>query len=291
MSRRDHRLPRGVQMHQRQQGLGRRRVADRMRGQERGQLDRLAAQLAAHRALALVCAVALAEQEIENGLHRPQPRRQLGCRRQVEVDRRLAQLRLRPGKAFGHRVRGRQQQARDLLHFHAAQGLQCQHHLRWPRQRRVATHEHHPQLVVGELVAEGRLRRRGGGPHGGGEPACHLALLDRQATIAPDSVEGKVARDLDQPGHRLVGHAVARPQGQGAQERLLAHGFDDVEAAGAEQARQGRGDGAGPGAEQRLDAGVNFLAWGHGAIVGRSLAAVNSAPEGPGALARRRPGS
>jgi hypothetical protein len=98
----------------------------------------------------------------------------------------------------------------------------------------VAAGEHELEPLVGEggLVhgVLGRLRR------------VEQARLRRQRLVAPDAVDGAVARRGDEPGAGVGGLAVARPALGRDRECVLRGLLGEVEI--AEEADQGREDSA-----------------------------------------------
>jgi hypothetical protein len=98
----------------------------------------------------------------------------------------------------------------------------------------VAAREHELEPLVGERgLVHGVLRRLGN---------FEQARLRRQRPVAPDAVDGAVARRGDEPGARVGRLAVARPALGGDRERVLRGLLGEVEI--AEEADQGREDSA-----------------------------------------------
>ena len=112
---------------------------------------------------------------------------------------------------------GDEEGAGDLGRREAAGKPQRERDLRLGRERRVAAGEDELEAVVGQAVV---------GEVGGGLRARLLELrqLQGQRAVAPEAVEGDVPGRRDDPGGRLGRHALDRPPGGGACERLL-HGL------------------------------------------------------------------
>jgi hypothetical protein len=116
---------------------------------------------------------------------------------------------------LGHGGLGDQECAGDLDGGEAADGAQGQGDRRGGGEHGVATHEEEDEgvIVLGELVVRGRCERLGVAEGGLFSPPAR-GLAARSIGEAPRG-------DVDQPGARVVGEALARPlHGRGEQGLL-----------------------------------------------------------------------
>ena len=220
-----------VQQHQREQAAHLGLVGHQL-GQQRGQPDRLVAQLAAHDRVGRRGEVALVEDQVERraapsaagraARGRAAPRR--GC----PASRILRLARTR--RCCIARLAG-QERARHLGRREPAERAQRQRHARLGGERRVAAGEEQPQPVVGQRRVERLvgLRRH---------QQLQLAQLVRVAALAAQAVDRAVARRRARSRRRVVRQPVARPALQRDHERLLHRVLGEVEV--AEDADQGR---------------------------------------------------
>ena len=147
---------------------------------------------------------------------------------QLQADAFVADQTLRADEPLRDRAVRCKERSRDLLNAEPADGLEAQRHARVGRQRRMAAHEHHAQLVVFD---RGFLRLVG-------VAGRELQLLRdvmgaiAERRVAPKHVERTVARDAEQPSARVVGHAQARPLLQRLDERVLNDLFDEFQVGG-----------------------------------------------------------
>ena len=151
--------PRFLQQHEREQprdlGLG------QQLQQQPSQPDRLARHVVPRERRARRRRIAFVEHEVDHAQHGVQPLRQLGARRHLVRDARVADLRLGAHDALGERGRAGEKGARDLLGREPAHFAQRERDLRVRRQRRVAAREDEPQpVVLDALVVRRRAPRR-----------------------------------------------------------------------------------------------------------------------------------
>ena len=155
-------------------------------------------------------------------------------------------------QALGDGVRLGEESRRDLLDAEAADRLESERDAGGRRQRRVATHEHHGQLVV---TQRGGLRQGQWGLTTRLDEALELAA---QRGLAPQEIERAVPRHLKEPGPRLGGHAAEGPCRERADERVLHCFLGEIEARRAKPARQPRHHLARAVAEEVLDQRADF---------------------------------
>ena len=198
--------------------------------------ERIAGQVA-------TTAVALVEDQVDDREHGGQAIRQHIVRRHAERDAGGLDLVLRPHQPLGHGRLGHEERARDLGRRQAAERAQGERHLCFHCEGRMAAREHELESLVGKR----RL------PH----PVLHClrhleqVRLGGQGPIAPDAIEGAVARGGHEPGARLGRDSVARPALRGDRERLLGGFLGEFEI--AEEADQGSEDPAPLIAEDLLE--------------------------------------
>jgi hypothetical protein len=217
-----------VQEHQREQCL-RLGLVRHQRREGASEPDRLGGEVAA-------AAVALVEDQVDDGEHRGQAVGQQVRRRDAERDARRLDLALRAHEPLRHGRVGHEESARDLLRRQAAERAQRERDLRVERERRMAAREDQLEPLVGEgrLVVHRVLHCFGDGQ----EPR-----LRSERPVAADPVDRPVAGRCHEPGARVVGQAVARPPFGRDRERLLRGFLGEVEV--AEEADQ-RGEDAAP---------------------------------------------
>jgi hypothetical protein len=131
-----------------------------------------------------------------------------------------------------HRRLRHQERPRDLAGGQAAERAQRQRDLGVGGQRRVTAGEDQFEALVGKCRGVHRILRRLGN--------VQQAGLHGQRAIAPDAVDGPVARRRHQPGARVGRRSVAGPALRGDRERLLRGLLGEVEV--AEEADQGSED-------------------------------------------------
>ena len=120
------------------------------------------------------------------------------------------------------------------------------------RQRRVAAHEHHGELVVAQrLLTHVGLRGR----------AFENVQLAAERDVAPDEIEGAMPGDLEKPRPWLGGHAA---EGPALENQRILHGlFREVEPRRSKPAREPRHHLSRAVAEQVLDERVDVGRRGH----------------------------
>ena len=171
------------------------------RDQEPGQADGLGGQLPSDQRVAAGGAVALVEDEVEDGEDAVEPLGEEVVRRHPVGDAGVADLPLRAHDPLGERRFGDEEGPGDLGRREAAERAQGQGDAGVERERRVAAGEDEPQPIVGKAAlasqAHGRLRSRG-----------HEATLDLDQLLgvapgAAQPVERPVARRRRDPGPRV----------------------------------------------------------------------------------------
>jgi hypothetical protein len=218
--------PRVVQQHHRQEtvdlGLVRQQLSEGAR-----QPDRFCRELVA-------AAVPLVEDEIDDGQDGVDTLLQQLGGRHAERDAGGLDLALGPDEPLGHRALRDQKGACDLIRGESAERAQRERDLRLDVERRMATREDELQPLV-------RKRRR--------SHRRLAVLVDSQQrrlgferAVAPDVIDGAVARRRDEPRARTGRNAVARPALGGDRERLLRDLLGEVEV--AKEADQGGHDAA-----------------------------------------------
>jgi hypothetical protein len=180
-------------------------------------------------------AVALVEDQVDDGEHRGDAVGQQIVRRHPERDPGVPDLRLRADQPLRHRRLRDEERARDLLGGQAAQRPQRERHLRLGGERRVAAGEDQLEALVGELELVHVVLN--------GLPRLEQAGLVGERAVAADAIDRAIARGRDQPRARIVGGAVAWPALGGDRERLLRGFLGELEV--AEEADQ-RGEDAAP---------------------------------------------
>ena len=161
-----------------------------------------------------------------------EPLRQVGPRRHLIGNTRVADLCLGADDALGHRGRSAEKGAGDLLGRKAAYLPQGQGHAGLRRQGGMAAREDQPQPVVRDpfVVLLGGGRRRGVEPFG------ELRQRGVEASPAAHGVDGFKAAGRNEPRPRIGRHTLARPLLQGRGEGIVQPLLGEVEV--AEQADQ-----------------------------------------------------
>ena len=168
-------------------------------------------------------AVALVEDQVDDGEHGGQPVGEQVGGGDPERDPGGLDLRLRAHQALGHGRVTDQEGAGDLLGAQAAEGAKRQRHLGVERERRMAAGEDELEALVRDLdVLEVVF-------HGLG-PIQELGL-GGEGAVAAQPVDGAVAGRRQQPGARAGGGPFARPALRGDRERLLGGLLGEVEVA------------------------------------------------------------
>jgi hypothetical protein len=193
------------------------------RGEDAAEADRLGGEVDAP-------AVALVEDQVDDGEHRRQSFGEHLVARHGERDAGVLDLRLGAGEAALHRLGGDEEGGGDVLGAQPAEGAQRERDLGLGRERRMTAGEDELQALVADghglfdLVLDGL--RRIEQPRLGGERA-----------LSPDAVDRAIAGGRDEPGDGVVGSAVARPALGGDGEGVLGGLLGEVEV--AEEADQG----------------------------------------------------
>lgn len=217
-----------VKQHQREERRRFRRRARRHQGpDEPGQADRLGAELAPHQRFPARGRVAFVEDEIDDRQHGVQPRRHVARVRNRIGNSGVANLALRAHEPLRHRRRRNEKRPRDLVGVEAAERPQRKGHLRLERERGMAAGEDQPKPVVRDLARVGI--RRLDDPRQLPRPV-RFELL-RVARLPPQTVDGLVARRLDQPRSRVLRNAGCGPLLHRGRKCLLRRVFRDVEVA------------------------------------------------------------
>ncbi len=227
-----------------------------------GEPDGLPAEVLADQGVAAVGRVALVEEEVDDLEHRVEPAGKLLGRRDLQRDLPIAEEPLGPDEPLGDRRLGGQEGAGDLGDAEAAGGLEGQGDLRLRRERRVIAREDHRELLVAEGIAVAlgstEMDQVGLG-HG------QLALLAAEDAAAADEVERLVAGHLNEPGARVLGDAVVRPEPERLEHGVLDDLLGQVQVLQPESPAQAREHRRRVVAEQvvhqRVDLGRRV--WGH----------------------------
>ena len=191
-------------------------------------------------------AVALVEDQIDDGEHRRQPLRQRAVVGNAERDARIRDLALRPREPALHRLVGDEERAGDLLRGQAAERAQRQRDLRLEPERWMAAREDQLQPLVGKP----RL--------------VHLVLHDLghleqsrllgERAVAAQTVDRAVSGRDRQPRARVGRRTVARPAFGCDREGLLSGLLGEVKV--AEEADQVCEDAAPLVSEDLLEQGL-----------------------------------
>ncbi len=204
-------------------------------GEDRGQPDRLRAQLAPDRFLARCREVALVEHQVEGRQHAIESPRQLVSGRNAIGNAGLADLPFRPNQALGERYFGHEKCPGDLRCRQAAQGPECQGNARVERQGWVTAGEDEPEAIVLQAVLSPELHaihlRAGVTPQ--------LLELLRLPAFAPDPIQCPIPAGGSQPGRGIGWDAVAWPRLQRGCEGLGERLFRGIEVA-AQEPDEGR---------------------------------------------------
>ena len=157
--------------------------------------------------------VALVEQEVEHVQDHAEPILALRLGRQVEAGAGVPDRLLRAADALGHRGLGDQEGVRDLGRRQAADRSERQRELRRHRERRVAAQEQERERVVplGDRPRVGHVEDR------------DLFLATTAGALAAPPVDQPPGGHRDEPGSRVLGHALLGPLRRGGEQRLL-HG-------------------------------------------------------------------
>jgi hypothetical protein len=187
----------------------------------RHQLDERPAEPQRLRRQVAAAAVALVEDEVDDGQHRREAVGQQAVGRNPEGDGGGLDPALGPDQALRHRGLGYEEGAGDLVCGEPAERAQREGHLCLDRKRGVAAGEDQLQPLVGERRAVHLVLRRLLGRELGG--------LGLQRLLAAGAVDGPVAGRRQQPGSGIGGIPVARPALGGDGERLLGRFLGEVE--------------------------------------------------------------
>ena len=188
-------------------------------------------------------AVALVEDQVDDGEHCGEPVWKQMRGRHAERNPGCLDLALRPHEPLRHRRLRHEERPRDLVRRQAAERSQRQRDLRVERERGMAAREDELEpLVTDRRVVQLVLH---------GFRHLQQAGLGGERAIAPNAVDRPVACCRHEPHARAVGHAFARPALGRDRERLLGGFLGEVEV--AEEADQRRNDAAPFVAEDLFD--------------------------------------
>ncbi len=175
-------------------------------------------------------AVALVEDQVDDGEHGGKPIREEMRRRHAERHARRLDLLLRPDEPLGHRLFGDEEGARDLLRGQSAECAERESDLGVEREGWMAAGEDELEaLICDHDLIEVVF-------HGFG--AIEEERLLGERAPAADPVDGTVARRGDEPGTRVRRYPLARPPLGRNRERVLGGFLGEVEV--AEEADQRR---------------------------------------------------
>ena len=196
-------------------------------GQRAPQPDGLRGQLVA-------AAVALIEDQVNDGENGVETLTEQVIRWHAERDPRRFDLSLGPHQPLRHRAFGYQEGTGDLVGAEPAEGAQGERHLRLDREGRVTAGEDEFQALVRE--------RRGLHRRLSSIVRDEQAELGCEGPVAADAIRRPVPGRPHQPGPRVIGDAVAWPSVGGHRERLLRGFLGEVKV--AEETDQGGQDAA-----------------------------------------------
>ena len=198
-------------------------------------MHRLATELDPHGVRVVRAVIALVEEEIERLLHAREAIADRGCPctplREIEEMPRLRERRLRAREALLDRRFFREERRGDLGDAEAGEHRQNERDLRLLRHLRMATREHHAELVVGR-------RLEGDGLDGSGLGVRVIAIQRLAPALPADDVERAVLRDLHEPRARVLRHAVDLPGLERAKERVLHDVLREREVVHTERPRE-----------------------------------------------------
>ena len=227
--------PCALKCHQRDQGMDARR-RDRGRRDEPAQAQRLHAEILPDQLGPGLGRISLVEHEVDYFERRIEARRQFHAGWQVQRQTLIADLALRANEPLRNRSLVRQERAGDFADAEAADNLQAERHAGIARERRMAAHENHPELVVPKLLADAGIVR------GVSRRACQLAdnglRLVAEDLVAPQGVNGHVVRDAKQPAGGVVRDSLVRPGLQRTEHRVLDGFLGERNVFGTEETRQ-----------------------------------------------------
>src|SRR5688572_4373627 len=236
------RQARGMEAHEGAEGVCTGDSRRRMLEQEQDEADGLFAELGAHRSLA-GAVVTLVEEQVESALNGEQASLKLVAGAQVEERLAAGERLLSSADALFDRSRGGQEGLRHLPGTKAAQDVQDEDDLSLFREARVATREHHPQLVVADGL--GLEQAVEGGTDG---PLALEQLADlggerARGALAAQDVERAILGGGHQPRRGVVGHSAELPDLERAAEGVLHDVLRQREVVHSEHAGE-RGDHA-----------------------------------------------
>ena len=204
--------------------------------------------------------VALVEHEIENVDDCINPCGELRCRRHIERQLRIANLPLGADETLGDRSFVGEERPRDLARAETAGGFEAERDARLPRQRRMAAHEDHSQLIVSKLavirVGEG-LRC---GPRQLGDDRIGFGC---ERSVASHGVDRNVVCHAEEPAGRIAGRAFVRPRLQRPHQGFLHRLLGEREVGGAEKPHQAGRHAARLMAEQVFEQRTGVVEWVH----------------------------
>jgi hypothetical protein len=200
----------------------------------------------------IAAAVALVEDQVDDGEDGVETLAEQVSRWHPERDRRSSDLALGPHQPLRHRGIRYQEGTGDLVGGEPAEGAQGERDLCLDRERRVTAGEDELQALVG--------KRRGVHRHLSTIARGEQAHLGGEGPVAADAIRGPVPGRRHQPGARVAGDAVARPSVGGHGERVLGGFLGEVEV--AEEADQGGQDAAPFLAEDLVERGYQYTSEG-----------------------------
>ena len=173
--------------------------------------DGLAREVGAGELVAAARRVALAEQQIEDVEHGPEPLGPLGFGRQLEGFVGFSDLRLGPAYPLGHRRFGNEKRSGNLARRESADRPKGQRDRAGWSQRRMTAHEHENEGVIGTRCRIRRIPR----------PRSSELLTPPSGIIASILLPHAPRGHSDQPAQWMFGHSAHRPLLGGDDECLL----------------------------------------------------------------------
>src|SRR5262249_29580761 len=217
-----------MKAHQRRKRVGRRRCSKGMIQQQSRKPHCLLAEFDANCGFRGRAVVALVEQQIESALNSGKAPRKFGGTLRVEEPLRACESFLGPGNSFFNCCIGGDEGARNLMNAEAAQDVKYEHDLRFLRQSRMTTGEHHPELLVmNRIVAKHLSNDRSARPFTLKQPA-QLRLVIARGPLSAQNIERAILGGGHQPCCRslratTVGPHLGSPEEEVRMEVFTVH--------------------------------------------------------------------
>ena len=225
-----------------------------------GEADGLGGELAADEGVAGGGAVALVEDEVEDGLDGGEALGQGGGGGDLVGDAGFVDLAFGADDALGEGGLGEQEGAGDLGGGEAAEGTQGEADAGFFVERGMAAGEDEAEAIV--FAGGGFHVELGRGAGGGGSFVEQLVFAGAAGMGAAGEVDEAAAGGGVDPGAGVVGDTVSGPVGEGGGEGVLEGFFGEIE--GARGADESGDDLSGLAAEDGLDGSAEIVHLGRG---------------------------